>query len=94
MKSFKPKNSAGYDGIPLKVLKITASFLISPLTYTCSNALSLGSFPLRLMCFMVQPMFKKGDRCVISNCRPTSLQMSFSKIFGKVIYARLYDHLN
>jgi hypothetical protein len=32
IKSFKPKNSAEYNGIPLKMLKITASFLISPLT--------------------------------------------------------------
>ena len=94
IKSFKPKNSAGYDDIPLKMLKITASFLISPLIYTCSNALSLGSFPERLKYSIVQPMFKKGDRAVISNYRPISPQTSFSKIFGKFIYARLYDHLN
>jgi hypothetical protein len=96
MKSFKPKNSAGYNGIPLKMFKIIASFLISPLTYTCKNALSLGSFPEGLKYSIVQPMFKKGDRSVISNYRPISLQTAFSNNFGKLtsIYARLYDHLN
>ena len=90
---FKPKNSAGYDDIPLKMLKITASFLISPLIYTCNTALSLESFPERLKYSTVQPMFKKGDRAVISNYRPISLQTYFSKTFAKLIYARLYDHL-
>ena len=33
IKSLKPKNFAVYDGIPLKVLKISASLIISPLTY-------------------------------------------------------------
>jgi hypothetical protein len=93
IKCFEPKNSAGYNGIPPKMLKITASFLISPLIYTCNNALSLGCFPERLKYSIVQPMFMKGDRSVISNYRPISLQTSFSKIFGKLIYARLYDHL-
>lgn len=87
IKSFKPTN-------PLKMLKITASFLISPLIYTCSNALSLGSFPVRLKYSIVQPTFKNGDRSLISKYRPIFLQPSFSKIFGKLIYARLYDHLN
>jgi len=55
--------------------------------------LSLGSFPERLKYSIVQPVFKE-DKSVISNYRPISLQTSFSKIFGKLIYARLYDHLN
>jgi hypothetical protein len=56
--------------------------------------LSLGSFPERVRYSIVQPTFKGGDRSVISNYKPISLQTSFSKIFGKLIYARVYDHLN
>jgi hypothetical protein len=76
------------------MLKITASFLISPLIYTCNNALSLGSFPEKSKYSIVQPMFKKRDRSVISNYRPNSLQISFSKIFSNITYTRLYDHVN
>ena len=76
------------------MLKITASFLIFPLTYTFNKDLSLGVFTERLKYSIVQLMFKKRDRSVISNYRAVSLLTSFSKIFEKLIYARLYDHLN
>jgi len=33
IKSLKPKGSAGYNDIPLKILKISALFIVSPLIY-------------------------------------------------------------
>ena len=39
-------------------------------------------------------MFKKGKKTEISNYRPISLLTSFSKVFEKVIYKRLYGHVN
>jgi hypothetical protein len=36
----------------------------------------------------------KGDRTDINNFRPVSLLTSFTKILGKVIYTRLYQHMN
>jgi len=33
IKSLKTKNSYGYDGIPMKILKVSIPFIISPLTY-------------------------------------------------------------
>jgi len=33
LKSLKTKNSYGYDEIPIKILKLNAHFIISPLTY-------------------------------------------------------------
>ena len=85
IKSLKPKNSSGYDDIPLKILKISALFIVSPLTYIyiyiCSHAVSLGIFPERLKHSIVKLVFKKGDRSVISNYRPIFPITSFSKFF-------------
>jgi len=36
---------------------------------------------------------KKGDKINIFNYRPISLLTSFSKVFEKVMYARLMEHL-
>jgi len=48
IESLKSKNSCGYDGIPVKILKLSAPFITSPLTYICNKSLSTGTFPERL----------------------------------------------
>jgi hypothetical protein len=45
IKSLKWKNSHGYGEIPIKILKISLPFIISPLTYICNRSLSTGTFP-------------------------------------------------
>ena len=77
IKSLKPKNSYGYDGISTKLLKISSAFIISPLTYICNKSISLGIFPDRLKYAVVMPIFKKGDRSNITNYRPISMLSSF-----------------
>jgi hypothetical protein len=44
IKSLKWKNSHGYNDIPIKILKISLPFIVSPLTYIC-NRMSTGIFP-------------------------------------------------
>ena len=45
IKSLKSKNSHGYDGIPIKILKVSTPFITSPLSYICNISLSSGFFP-------------------------------------------------
>jgi hypothetical protein len=42
----------------------------------------------------MKPLYKKGDKQLISNYRPVSLLTSFSKIVEKVMFDRLINHLN
>jgi Notch-like protein len=83
IKSLKPKNSSGYDGISTKLLKISSSFISSPLTHICNKSISLGIFPDHMKYPVVKPLFKKVDRSSISNYRPISILSSFSKVIEK-----------
>ena len=62
IKFLKPKNSSGYDGITAKLIKISTSFISSPLTYVCNKSLSSGIFPDRMKYAVVKPLFKNGEK--------------------------------
>jgi hypothetical protein len=55
--------------------------------------LSTGTFPDRLKFSETKPIYKKGDKTLITNYRPISLLPVFSKMFEKIIHKRLYYHL-
>jgi len=93
IESLKAKDSFGYDEISVKILKLSSPFISSPLNYICNKLLSPGIFPCRLKYAEVVPLLKKGDKEDTSNYRPISLLTAFSKVFEKVIYVRLYQHL-
>jgi Notch-like protein len=93
IKSLKPTNSHGCDEMSAKILKASSHFISSPLTYICNKSLATGIFSSRLKYSIIKPIFKKGDKNPMSEYRPMSLLTSFSKIFEKVMYVRLYQHL-
>jgi hypothetical protein len=79
IKSLKPKNSSGYDGISTKLMKMFSPFFSSPLAHIRNKSLSSGIFPDRLKYAVVKSLFKKGDKTKISNYRPISILSFFSK---------------
>jgi hypothetical protein len=90
----KCKNSYGYEEISSRILKVSAPYVLSPLTYVFNKTLSTGIFPERLKFAEVKPLYKKQDKTEFSNYRPISLLTSFSKITEKIISKILYCHLN
>ena len=94
VKSLKAKESHGYDGIPIKVIKQSILYISSPLAHICNLMLSSGTFPTRLKFAEIKPLYKKGGRMDITNYRPISLLPSFSKIFEKIIFRRLIQHFD
>jgi hypothetical protein len=59
IKYLKSKNSSGYENILVRILKMSVSFILSPLTYICNITLSTGKFPDRLKYAIVRPIYKK-----------------------------------
>ena len=84
----------GYDEISTRILKISAPYILSPLTFIFNKILSTGIFPDRLKFSEVKPLYKKGLTTEFSNYRPVSLLPSFSRIKKKVLYKRLYCYLD
>jgi hypothetical protein len=92
--SLKSKNTYGYEEISTKILKASTPYILSPLTYIFNKILQTGISLDRPKFSEVKPLYKKGDKSELSNYRPISLLPTFSKIIEKIIYKRLYLHLN
>jgi hypothetical protein len=73
IKELKNKNSCGYDEITVKILKMSSPLIILPLTYIRKRMFTTGTFPNRLKFSEIKPIYKKGDKTLISNYRPISL---------------------
>jgi hypothetical protein len=82
----------GYDEISTKVLKACPKTISAPLAYICNQYLASEIFPSRVKFSIVKPIFKDRSKNFMSNCRPILCLPSFSEIFEKVIYLRLYQH--
>ena len=91
--TLKDKNSSGCDEITTKILKISKPFIISPIINICYKMVAQGIFPERLKFSLIKPIYKSENKSSPSNYRPIALLPVFSKIFEKVIYQRLFDHL-
>ena len=55
-------------------------------------SLNTGIFHDRMKVAKVTPIFKKGEKCSISNYRPISVLPCFSKILERIMNNRLYDY--
>jgi hypothetical protein len=86
-------NSYGYEEISTKILKASAPFISSPRNYICDKNTRSGTFPICLKYSTVKPLFKKCDKENMANYRPISLLTSFSKVFKRIIYDRLLQHI-
>jgi sarcosine oxidase/L-pipecolate oxidase len=52
-----------------------------------------GTYPYRMKFASLKPMHKTGEKVVMANYRPISLLISFSKIFERVMYSRIKQHM-
>lgn len=92
--TFENKFSTGFDDVPVIVLKYAKSYLVKPLTHLINSSLISGIFPSKLKITKIKPLYKKGAPTIISNYRPVALLPVISKLYEKVMYNRLVEHLD
>ena len=91
---YELKNSApGPDIITAEALRLCLSSITSPLVYILNLSLSEGVFPEELKIANVIPLYKADDHMCFNNYRPVSPLCILSKVFEKIMYARLISFL-
>ena len=90
IRNLNSNKSSDFSPRVLKLFNFQFSTILTPLFNDCMrNAI----FPDELKIAKVLPLYKTGDRNVLSNYRPISILPIFSKIFEKLIQSRLTSFL-
>lgn len=77
---FKSKKSTDCHGIDMSLIKDVIHCIVEPLTYICNKSFSTGIVPDQMKMAKVIPIYKGGNKQLLSNDRPISLLPQFSKI--------------
>jgi len=89
-----PSRSCSPGSVPSFIYKYLRHE-ISPLISDLFNlSIDEGSFPACLKVARVTPVFKSGDKSLVSNYRPISVISTLSKIFEKLMFNRLIEFLD
>ena len=91
--SLENKSTAGHDGISNKLLKLVASVVSYHVAKLINRSIQEGFFPVCLKTAKIIPLHKNGNFENPSNYRPISLLSSLSKVFEKVLNARMVEFL-
>ena len=91
--SLKTNKAHGPDSISAQMIKLCGNELCTPLKLIFENILSTGIFPKQWKRANVTPVHKKEDKQLVKNYRPISLLPIFAKVFEKIIFINLYNHL-
>ena len=66
--------------------------IVKPLMIIFNNCINDGVFPLCWKKANITPIYKKGEKCIISNYRPISILPICGKLFEKMIYDAYYEY--
>ena len=82
-------SSPGWDDIAPKIVRLSISAIITPLTHIMNLSISSGVVPKEMKVARVTPIFKSGDKQQICNYRPVSVLPCFSKILERIVHNRI-----
>ena len=86
--------SAGWDNIHAKIVKSSFNSYIEPLIHIFNLSFHQGVVPSELKVSKITPLFKSGNDRLINNYRPVSVLPTYSKIFERLMYDRLYSFID
>ena len=94
IQNLNPAKAHEWDGISIKMIKMCEQSIITPLIIIFKKAILTGIYPVSWKKGNIVPVHKKANINLVNNYRPISLLPICSKIFEKLIYNSLFQHLN
>ena len=91
--SFASGKAAGYDNIPMSIIKESIQIISEPLDHIINLSIAYGIVPDQMKIARVVPLFKADDPSLFTNYRPVLILPSFSKFLERIIYNRILDYL-
>ena len=98
--ALNPIKAHGHDGLSIHMLQMGFHMLqmgsdsiSKPLSIIFQNYLKAGYFPTAWKKANVVPTHKKGNKQMLKNYRPVSLIPICSKLFEKIIFDTIFQHL-
>ena len=93
LKTLVVGKASGPNGLSNRILRELASEISTPFCALFNQSLRTGSFPTPYKEANVCPVPKKGDLSIVSNYRPISLLNSECKVFERLVFKYLFNHL-
>jgi len=92
LKSLNVNKAHGPDNISGRMIQLCGASISLPLSIIYNNIISSGIFPSLWKSANVTPTHKKDSKQSVKNYRPISLLPIFSKIFEKILFAKMYNY--
>ena len=88
------RKAPGLDGITTYLLRECARSIASSLATLFNCSFHEQYFPRAWKDAVVVPVYKRGDRALLTNYRPISLLSAVGKVCERVVYDKLYQFLS
>ena len=93
IRSMNPNKSHGVDNISIRMLQLCGDSIILPLSIIFQNVVNTGIYPDDWKYANVTPIQRKSDKQFVKNYRPISLLPVCAKLFEKILFKNIYNHL-
>ena len=91
IQSLDANKAHGYDGISVRMLKLSSPSIIKPPSIIFQNCLKSSTFPDDWKKGNIVLVHKKNNKQLVNNYRPVSLLPICSKISGNVIFDSIFN---
>ena len=93
LSSLDPFKASGTDCIGPRILKTCSLALYPVVDHLFKMSLASCKLPKEWKLHCIIPIFKSGDKSLISNYRPISLLCSISKVLERIVYDKVFGFI-